>query len=275
MVNKIFHIADIHIPNNNDKRPYKDMLKVFLDTLEKRVSEYGKDSVRIVIVGDTFHSKVRISNEAMASFHYMLNRLNNIATTYIIAGNHDMLENNLDRMDSITPTFEITNVYPHVYYLDKECQYKSACIPDDNVIFALYSMHDKFAIPDIETARALRPNSKVIGLYHGDTAGSVTDLGRKSESGISHDDFKGCDCVMAGHIHKYQEINVNGMPIVYAGSLFQQDLGENVSGHGFVEWDIPTMQYRHIPVDNDYRYFKISVRDYEDIREDKEKQKNK
>lgn len=270
MVKTVIHIADIHIPNNDEKRPFQELVKSALRKIIETVKPYGKDEVRIVISGDVFHNKVRLSNEAVSNFHFLLNYMNQIAKTYVIAGNHDMLENNQDRMDSITPTFDISGVYPNVVYLDKTLGYKSGCVVDDNVIFALYSMHDKFAVPDIPSAKEECPNAVVVGLYHGDMAGAVTDAGHMSESGIDTDVFRECDVVMAGHIHKYQTIKKNGVPIVYAGSLFQQNFGENTTMHGFVKWDMETLEYEHVSIDTDYRYFKLCVRDYDDVKNDVE-----
>ena len=153
MIKKIIHIADTHIPNNNDNRPYSEMINKFIAELITEFNGFNKDEIRIVIAGDIFESKIKITNEAMACFHKMLNYLNALCKTIIIAGNHDMLENNKDRIDSITPTFEIIDAYNNITYADKKLNYKSGYIIDDNVIWALYSMHDKFAKPNIENIK--------------------------------------------------------------------------------------------------------------------------
>ena len=222
MISTIFHIADLHIPNSEENRPYMEMLKQALAELLKETKKYDKDEFRIVIAGDIFHNKIKTTNEAKRMFHETLNYLNAIGKTIIIAGNHDMLENNHDRIDSISPTFDIKDVYPNITYADKVLNYKSGYIKDDNIIWALYSMYDKFAKPNIDDLREKYPDCKIVGLYHGDIAGAVTETGRMSENGIDTNVFRECDCVMAGHIHKHQEIKKNGVPIVYAGSLFQQ-----------------------------------------------------
>ena len=231
MVKKIFHISDIHIPNSEDNRPYSEMIDAFLKDIVTQVILCGcsKDEIRIVVVGDIFQQKIKASNEAKRTFHKMLNVLNSLAKTIIVAGNHDMLENNTDRMDSITPTFEIEGAYPNISYIDKELGYKSGCVVDDNIIWTLYSMFDKFKKPVLPKKKK---ENIVVGLYHGDVAGAVTDTGRMTEDGIDTDDFEQCDCVMAGHIHKYQELKKNGVPVVYPSSLFQQNTGENISMHG-------------------------------------------
>ena len=76
---------------------------------------------------------------------------------------------------------------------------------------------------------------------------------------------------MAGHIHKFQTIKKHGIPLVYAGSLFQCNQGENVSGHGFVVWDIDTMTYELHEVPNDYNTYKFSINSYDDVTLDEER----
>lgn len=273
MVKKIFHISDVHIPNSEDNRPYSEMIDAFLKDIVTQVISCGcsKDEIRIVVVGDIFQQKIKASNEAKRTFHKMLNVLNSLAKTIIVAGNHDMLENNTDRMDSITPTFEIEGAYPNISYIDKELGYKSGCVVDDNIIWTLYSMFDKFKKPVLPKKKK---GNIVVGLYHGDVAGAVTDTGRMTEDGIDADDFEQCDCVMAGHIHKYQELKKNGVPVVYPSSLFQQNTGENISMHGYVIWNMETMEHTFHEVPNDYRIYKFEITSYEDIDNDVERLTN-
>ena len=271
MVKVIFHIADLHIPNDIKNRPYMDMIKQCLAELLKEAKKYKKEEIRIVLAGDIFHNKIKTTNEAKEMFHETLNYLNAIGTTIIIAGNHDMLENNHNRVDSISPTFDIKDVYPNIIYADKKLNYKSGYIKDDNIIWALYSIYDKFSKPNIDDLKEKYPDCRIIGLYHGDVAGAVTEVGRMCENGIDTNLFKSCDCVMAGHIHKHQLIKKNGVPIVYSGSVFQQNSGENTTGHGFVIWDIEKMKYKLHEVKNNYKTYKFKITSYEDVKEDVEK----
>lgn len=270
MVKKIIHIADIHIPNEQKHKPFEQLIKRLVADIVKEIQDDDKSEIRIVISGDIFHHKIKVTNEAQSMFHELLNLLNIVGKTIIIAGNHDMLENNTDRKDSISPTFEIRNVYPNIIFADKELDYKSGYIVDDNITWVLYSMFDKFAKPYIEQVKKDYPNNKIIGLYHGDVVGAVTDTGHMSADGIDTNLFKECDCVMAGHIHKYQTIKKNGVPIVYAGSAFQHNAGENVSGHGFVVWNIETLKYKLHEVYNPYSIYRFEVNDYADIDNDAE-----
>lgn len=271
-IKKVIHIADLHIPNKCESRPYNKMLlENFIPKVKECVNNMSKDEFRIILVGDTFCDKIKSSNEARTMFHETLNHLNAIGKTLIIAGNHDMLENNNDRMDSLNPTFEISGAYNNVRYLDKELGFKSGCIVDNNIIWALYSMHDNFTRPNIDAFKEKYPENKIVGLFHGQIEGAKQDSGYIFENGIDYNVFSECDCVMMGHIHKFQEINKNNIPMVYSSSVFQQDFGENVSNHGFVVWNMETMKYKFMNVDNNYRMLKFHINSYDDIKNNKEK----
>lgn len=271
MIRYIYHLADLHIPNSVEQRPYMDMIKKCLAAILKDINKHDKDECRIAISGDIYHNKIKTTNEARQMFHETLNYLNEMAKTIIVAGNHDMLENNHDRIDSISPTFDISGVYPNVTYMDKALNYKSGIIQDDGVIWVLYSIFDKFARPNLDGLRETFPDSKFVGLFHGDITGAVTDVGRMTENGVDTSIFEGLDCVMAGHIHKFQTLKKEGVPIVYSGSVFQQNSGENISGHGFVVWDMETMTYKLHEVKNEYRTLKFKISSYEDVENDIEK----
>src|SRR5574344_675815 len=199
MIKIIFHLSDIHIPNEEKNRPYMEMLKQALAELLKETKKYNKDEYRIVLAGDIFHNKIKTTNEAKKMFHETLSYLSAVGKSIIIAGNHDMLEHNHDRIDSISPTFEIKDVYPNITYADKVLNYQSGYINDENIIWALYSMYDGFAKPNIEGLKEKNPDATIIRLYDGEVAGAVTDVGKMCDNGIDTDAFKECDCVMAGH----------------------------------------------------------------------------
>lgn len=271
MIKKIIFFSDIHIPNISSDKPFSEMLKQLAGEIMLEIKDDNKDEVRIVIGGDVFDKKIKADNESKELLYEFLNYLNAMAKTIIIAGNHDMLENNQDRTDSITPIFTIKGIYPNITYADRLLNYKSGYIKDDNIIWALYSMFDKFAKPNTDGLKENNPNCKIIGLYHGDIVGAVTDMGRMSESGIDTNNFIDCDCVLAGHIHKHQTIKKNGVPIIYSGSVFQKDSGENTTGHGFVVFDVETMKYKLHEVENKYKIYRFELSSYEDIKNNDEK----
>lgn len=266
MVNKIIHIADVHIPSDTKTRPYGEMLKSFFNDLYvNEIEGHDPETIRIVVVGDIFENKIRATNEARVVFHQFLNYCNLMCGhTYLVAGNHDMLDNNHDRVDSLAPTFEINGGgYENVTYLDKECDFQSGCLVDDNVVWNLFSRFSDFSPTNITHDQF--PGKRIIGLFHGDVVGATTDVGHMCDRGVDMNIFSECDCVMAGHIHKYQTIKTNDIPLVYSSSLFQHDAGENVTGHGYVVWNLDDMSYRFVGVENKYRIFKYRMTSYDDV----------
>ncbi|MTV64645.1 hypothetical protein GM539_15055, partial [Streptococcus pneumoniae] len=73
------------------------------------MEKIGWDDVRIVITGDIAHQKINISNEQLMLTSWLLNKLTEFGKVVIIPGNHDFLENNTERLDSITPVVELLN----------------------------------------------------------------------------------------------------------------------------------------------------------------------
>jgi 3',5'-cyclic AMP phosphodiesterase CpdA len=61
---------------------------------------------------------------------WFLRKLEEIAPVVLIAGNHDLLENNKDRMDTMSN------------FQDKEINYfkESKCYLDNNIVWCVYSI---------------------------------------------------------------------------------------------------------------------------------------
>ncbi len=115
-----------------------------------------------------------------------------------MAGNHDFIENNKDRLDSITPMVNLLSGLDIKYYKGE-----SACYEDDNIVWCNYSIFDGDKRPNIEQARIdFGPDKKYIGLYHAPLVGFKTDSGYEFDHGNDVTIFHGCDIVMCGDIHK-------------------------------------------------------------------------
>lgn len=274
MVKKIISCADIHIPNYRGIEELKDTLTNFIEQCREIVDEEGSESVRIVCCGDLFHNKLNITNESILAVNWFLCELGKLCKTIVIAGNHDMLMNNMDRVDSISPFFEISDMN-NVLYLDKYLDYKSGYYLDDDIVWCLYSSFEGFNQPDIKAAKEQYGKDKTyVGLIHADINGAVTALNHETENGVDPKLFKGCDFVIAGHIHKRQNLKYKDIDIVYCSSINQKNFGETVTGHGFVLWTLNenhTHSYEYIDVSNgEYGFYKFSINDISDIENDKE-----
>jgi DNA repair exonuclease SbcCD nuclease subunit len=263
MIKKIIHTADIHIRNIKRHDEYKIQLQKFIDSSKEIASDYEFQEVRILLAGDLFHQKIQTSNEQTTLLSWFLKELNKIAPTIIISGNHDYMESNMDRMDSITPIIKMLEL-EHVKYIDMELNYESGVYVDDNIVWCLYSIFCNYCIPDIKIEKINHPDKKFIGLFHGAITGSKTDVGFEFEQGMSTDVFDGLDVVLCGDIHKRQELNYKDIKIVYPGSTIQQDKGESVSRHGFLLWDVDTLEYEEFDIESDYGFYKFKITSIED-----------
>ena len=276
MITKIIACGDIHVPSLKGIDQLKEVLQGFINKCKKIVDEEGEDSVRIVVLGDIFDQKIAITNESVLCVDWFFSELDKICKTIVIAGNHDFLMNNMDRVDSLTPIFEVGK-YKNVHYLDRELGYRSGIMDDVNVAWCLFSSFDGFTTPDIEVHKVAHSESEpmvYVGLIHADVNGAITTTNYVTENGVDPGVFEGCDFVMAGHIHKRQEIKKNGVRVVYCSSMKQKDYGESVSGHGFVLWDIEDpeeIEYKYIDVPNpNSGYFRFDISGIEDINNDEE-----
>ena len=271
MVKLIIHCADIHIRLNQRMEEYANILEKFIESCKELSSNYKKEEVRIIISGDLLHSKNQISPNLITITSFFLRQLENIAKVIVIAGNHDLVVENKEKTDSLTALFD-TAEFGNCIFLDSELNYKSGCAIDDNIVWVLYSIYEDFLRPtSIEEVKESKPNSKFIGLFHGQVIGSTLNNGYVSDSGLDSDAFKGCECVMAGHLHKRQTIKKGDCEIVYPGSLIQQTYGETVSQHGFAVWNVEDMSCKFIDIDSDYGLYDIEINNIDDIDEDKER----
>lgn len=271
MVKKIIACSDIHIRGLQRLDESYEILGNFINDIKNEMDGYEPSEVRIVVGGDVYESNNRITNEAVVAISWFFKELDKLAKTIVIAGNHDYQANNTERLDTLSAIINV-GTYNQLIYLDSVLNYASGGYEDDNIVWCLYSTFDLFQRPSIEALKKLHPDHKFIGLIHGDVMGSVTDAGFSSEHGIEKNIFKGLDFVIAGHIHKHQELKYGKTKIVYCSSLMQQNLGENISGHGYVVWDVVNNSYTFKEVNpNGFNQFLFEINDAYDIENNNEK----
>jgi DNA repair exonuclease SbcCD nuclease subunit len=259
-VRVICHLADIHIRTYRMHEEYMSVFKKLMSDLTDLLVDYKREEIRIVIAGDLVHQKIVISNEQLMLGTWFLSKLENIAPVIVIAGNHDLLENNKDRMDSISPMVQ--------FLFDKNVNYfkESKCYLDNNIVWCVYSIFEENSRPDIEAARLEFGDDKTyIGLYHAPIINAKTDIGYEIDHGSELEIFEGCDMVMLGDIHKRQSFNYKGIPIAYPSSLIQQNFGENVSKHGFLLWDVETKTFTEHDVENKSPFYQFKIKSLEDL----------
>jgi len=253
-LNKIIHISDIHIRLFKRHQEYREVFETLYEELKLK-GQLFEDSI-IIVSGDVLHCKTDLSPEMVVLASNFLRRLADISTTIVIAGNHDLNLSNSFRLDSITPL--IKNIsHPNLYYLKNSGIYTIA-----DTDFALFSIiGDKKEWPKLRHCKS--PNK--IALMHAPVNNSKTDTGYTITS--RHADmsmFNGYDLVLLGDIHKHQILQEydkkNKSPLIaYCGSLIQQNHGENLQGHGWLEWDVKNRSFEFHELKNEYGYATVVI----------------
>jgi DNA repair exonuclease SbcCD nuclease subunit len=260
MVKKLFHIADLHFRTYKRHVESKKVCEDFIEDVKKYILENNlkREECRIVIVGDIVHQKITISNELTMLVSWFLNQCTKLCPVIMVAGNHDLLENNMDRLDSLTPIIELMNNDEITFYKGSECYL------DDK--WCVYSVFEENEKPDIESARKeYGDGKKYIGLYHAPVTGAITAIGYEFEDSADLAQFAGCDAVLMGDIHHRQKFVYKGINIAYCGSLIQQDFGERVTGHGYLVWDTDDLEYTEHDIETDYGYYVFKIKSLDDI----------
>lgn len=242
----IIHISDIHIRPLTRHEEFEKVFEKLYSFLEN-TKEYNQHRI-IAITGDLLQEKDNLKPETLLVCRTFLKKCSLYGTVIVIAGNHDMLENNTNRLDNITA---IVDDIPIHYCID------SGSYQFGNTVITVSSLVDK---KFIQSHQVETNNLTHICLYHGSIIGSTTDIGHTIQEmeGTTRfrniSEFDGFDMVLLGDIHKYQKIKSH---IAYSGSLIQQNFGESLENHGFLEWNIQekTSVFHSIP--NTYGFVTI------------------
>lgn len=194
-VEKVYHLADIHI--RNVKR-HTEYLGVF-ENFYKQVKDDALENAIIFIGGDIAHAKTEMSPELIKQIASFLRECSKLHPTIVIAGNHDCNLNNPDRLDVLSPIMDMMDD-DNLFYLKDTGVYK---IGDAAIgVFGIFDEPSEY----IHGNKIDDPSIKTkIAVYHGAVKRSMTDVGYVVVGGdISLPQFDGYDIVMLGDIHKYQ-----------------------------------------------------------------------
>ena len=245
---RIYHIADVHIRNVKRHKEYRQVFEKMFEEIRNRGTE---DSI-IYLAGDIAHAKLEMSPELLKEISWLFTECSKLCETILITGNHDCNMNNLDRLDVLTPIVEALDL-PNFHYLRDTQVYSIGGV--DFSVFSIFDNKDNWIAADKMFG------NKKIALFHGPVDNSQTDVGYVvSSRHFTTDIFDGFDLALLGDIHKRQEmISPKGCKVVYAGSLVQQNFGETLDKHGFLVWNLDTMTYEAVDIQNDYGYYTLDV----------------
>ena len=237
----IIHLSDIHILNNNIRN---DEYKFVFNNLIELLKTF--DDYIIVITGDIFNEKTILTVNAIILFKELIIELSKYAIIVMIDGNHDCNINNINIKSSIYATLINLNTVNKVYHLDKD----NLSIKINNINF--YVIINEIPIFDKKN------NELYIGLYHGMLYKAKLDNNYiiDDNTKIKITDLEHFDICMLGDIHKHQFIKNN---IAYSGSLLQMNYGESIDKHGFIKWDLNTLNGTFYEVQNEYCFLKCNL----------------
>jgi DNA repair exonuclease SbcCD ATPase subunit len=249
IINKVYHLADLHIRNLQRHKEYKQVFKKFL----KQVKQDNIEDSLIYIAGDIAHAKTEMSPELVHEISWFLTECAKLRETVLITGNHDCNLNNSHRLDVLTPIIENLG-NNRIHYLRDTGVYNI-----HNLTFVVYSILDnKENWPKGDTV----DGENTIVLFHGPVNKAQTDIGYTvSSNSFQVDMFDGFDMAMLGDIHKRQTFGPGYEHIAYAGSMIQQNHGELLENHGYLLWDIPTRTFTEHHIHNDYGFLTVDVVD--------------
>jgi DNA repair exonuclease SbcCD nuclease subunit len=261
MIKTIIHISDLHIRTIQYHDNYRDQFKKLFIELNERFNGVDESELRIVITGDIVHQKVNISNEQLILCSWVLNELSKIAKVIIIPGNHDFLENNIQRLDSITPIVKLLNNDRVVYYKDY------GIYDDLNIKWVVYSLYQHNKKPKFEKEEGF----VYVALFHGPIKGLSTEMGYEFDDAFDKLNFVDCDVALCGDIHMRQRFKLpNGGDGIQIGSFIQQNFAETVKHHGYGLFDVLKNEYTFHDIENNNPFYHFVINDIKDIEDGKE-----
>jgi DNA repair exonuclease SbcCD ATPase subunit/DNA repair exonuclease SbcCD nuclease subunit len=276
-VRHIIHLADTHIRTGDpDKSRYHEYSAVFENLCASIASmpSSALDQTVIVITGDIFHNKSRIESSGIKLFTQLINGLSKLAPTYIIQGNHDYRQDQVDIPDLISAFLTDTPLYDknNVYYLNATGHY---CAGD--IGFGLVDIKETLLagdtsgqvseLPPFPDPLSFPESIKTkIALFHGTIIQSTLQNYSESTTGYPLKWFDGYELLLLGDIHLRQIHNATPpaptttsysykgsrkRPVwAYPGSLNQQNYGELLFDHGYLHWDLEQKTVTPVNVQN-------------------------
>ncbi len=220
---KIVHISDIHIRPLARHEEYK----LIFSQLYEKIEEIKEEKV-VVVTGDIADEKLRMTPEFIDLMVNFFDNLSKHCDLHIMLGNHDGNLANIERQDVISPIVNAMNK-KNIYLYKDSGVYKL----NKDINLCVFSCFDE------KGWQLVKPENEMINiaLFHGSIFGATTDIGYTFTSNIDVDFFNSFDYTLLGDIHQMQFLTAN-RKIAYAGSLIQQNFGEDIDKHGFLLWDI-------------------------------------
>jgi DNA repair exonuclease SbcCD ATPase subunit/DNA repair exonuclease SbcCD nuclease subunit len=263
IIKKIIHIADIHIRLSTRHVEYNEVFEEFyIELVRIKLSE---PDCLVCLCGDLLESKDELKPDTIFHTWNFLKNISLIFPLIIISGNHDRIEQNDNKYDSIQAILDDRPI-ENIYYLQNTGVYIY-----NNVIFGVNSIVDKVNL-NVETLDNLlleknpeiynkyqKDQIKKICLYHGAVENATNNFNFLIPGCKKLNDFGPYDYIMLGDIHKYQYLNPE-KTVAYCSSMISQNMSETDKYHGYLEWDILEKKSSYHILSNPYANHKINIR---------------
>jgi len=206
-VTHVIHLADAHIRSNQRHEEFREVFTRLYEDIKK-----SNENTIVVFAGDLLHQKVEISPESLQLASEFIKNIADIRPLILIAGNHDAILSNKNRMDSITPIVNSLN-HPNVYYLRESGLYGFANILFNNM--SVFDEPEKYTLGKDIPSVYKNKYDRIIGLFHGAVHNVKTENGMILENlSIQTPLFDHMDAVLMGDIHLCQDMEMETDEIV-------------------------------------------------------------
>ena len=244
MIDKIFHISDIHIRTLKRHGEYREVF----ENMYKHIIDNATPNSIVVCTGDIVHSKLDMSPELIQILVEFFDGFT--IPTIVILGNHDMNLNNMHRTDAISPIINVIK-NPNIIFIKENGLFEYGGIVWNHMAVDV-APNEYIKASDFDAAYK-------IALHHGAVNTAKTDIGYQiSNEHVTTELFAGHDITLLGDIHKPAQFLDDARTIAYPGSLIQQNHGEALD-HGILVWDIESRKAEFVEIHNDYGYVTLEV----------------
>lgn len=245
MIKYIAHTSDWHLHPTESHTNFLTFIDAFIKSVDERSFAHNASpkEVLIAIMGDLTDAFTKMSNEQTLILINTITRLcNHFGGVLMISGNHDLDEKNFNRLCSVKMVYEILKPYQHNLYYFEQSTMEVLPIPFVKpTIFANFSIRQHHAAPnELKKIKESKKYEYIIGCFHASLNGYQTFMNHyEGESERTAAMFNGCDLVMMGDIHRQQVFHTDtGNPCYYAGSPYQINVGESITGHGYMWYNL-------------------------------------
>lgn len=269
---KVIHLADIHIRTGDaNKCRYSEYQNVF-NNLYKKLRKIVDEWTLIIICGDLTNDKSKIEDHGIKLFYNFIENLMKLSPVCLFNGNHDFLRLDMENSDILQALLIPYDKSENIIYLSKSGNYKIGnlgigIIVQRDILKNGDTSGHIAELPEFPSANNLDTEYK-IALFHGTMIKSRLQNYKEATSEDTYPIswFNGYDIGILGDIHLQQIHNAEqvedgdiikyryneGFTWGYSGSLIQQNFGESIYTHGFLEWNLENKEIKCYHVRNKY-----------------------